>query len=169
MTTQKIRSLDEFSARTTSSDRFSGLPELARGSQSPLPRADVISIGAYAPIDTAVPERHVEIDALVERWSANPKRRAALADARRWVADSVYPDEGETVRTLRLRRGMSQAHLAKTVGTSQPHVARIERGTENLMIDTCRRLSAALGVDMNTLDAALRRQEELSQSSVEPR
>jgi transcriptional regulator with XRE-family HTH domain len=68
------------------------------------------------------------------------------------------------VRALRLRRGWSQSQLAEAIKTSQSHIARIERGTENVTIQTCRRLCAALGIDMNTLDQALRRQEVIAQS-----
>ena len=53
---------------------------------------------------------------------------------------------------------------AKALGTSQSHVARIERGTENLAIETCRRLCGVLGIDMNTLDQSLRRQEVVAQA-----
>jgi transcriptional regulator with XRE-family HTH domain len=68
---------------------------------------------------------------------------------------------------LRLRKGWSQARLAAEIGTSQPHVARIERGTENLAIGTCRKLCAALDIDLNTLDRALRRQEKIAQTREE--
>jgi transcriptional regulator with XRE-family HTH domain len=74
----------------------------------------------------------------------------------------LHGEGGDTVKTLRLRRGWSQTQLAEAIGSSQSHVARIERGRENLSIQTCRRLCEALGVDMNTLDAALRRQESLA-------
>lgn len=104
---------------------------------------------------------------IVERWNRDSKRRQSLEDARRWVARKVLSDEGETVRTMRLQKGWSQVQLAARLGTSQSHVARIERGTENLSLDTCRRLCIALGVDMNTLDSALKRQEQsIHQASV---
>lgn len=118
----------------------------------------------YALPKAEAPARHTSIDDLVGKWSQDEMRRAALEQARRWFADSFHGEEGDTVRTLRLRKGWSQAQLAAELGTSQPHVARIERGTENLTIDTCRRLCTALGIDMNTLDAALRRQESLTAS-----
>ena len=113
-------------------------------------------------VDT--PSKHTAINDLVGTWSKNEKRRAALEQARQWVADSFHGADGDTVRTLRLRKGWSQAQLAATLGTSQSHVARIERGTENLAIETCRRLCVALGINMNTLDEALRRQETLAAS-----
>ncbi len=165
MTTQTIRSLDAYSAPTTSSDAFIGLEEAARAPSSAPQKAEIIQLVDYWNRDEQVPARHKPIESLVEKWSADPGRRVALEDARRWLADAFYTAGGDTVRTLRLRKGLSQATLAATIGTSQPHIARIERGTENLMMDTCRRLAAALGIDMNTLDLALRRQESLTRPS----
>lgn len=96
-------------------------------------------------------------------WEQDDRRRAALEAGRQWVADAFYSEDGDTVRTLRLHKGWSQARLATELGTSQSHIARIERGTENLTIETCRKLSRALGIDLNTLDQALRRQEAIAQ------
>lgn len=98
---------------------------------------------------------------LLKRWNANTARAEARAEARKWFAESFYANDGITIRTLRLKKGWSQMTLAEQIGTSQPHVVRIERGTENLTLNTCRRLCSALGIDMNTLDTALRRQESL--------
>jgi transcriptional regulator with XRE-family HTH domain len=92
---------------------------------------------------------------------AGHQGRAALESGRRWIAEAFYPGDGDTVRTLRLRMGWSQTRLAEALGTSQSHVARIERGTENLAIQTCRKLAAALDIDLNTLDQALKRQEAI--------
>jgi len=131
-------------------------------------KAQVFHIGAYVTPEEPVPAGHVALDDLVRKWSRDGSRRKAIEDARRWAADALGSEVGETIRTLRLRRGLSQARLAETIGTSQPHIARIERGTENVTIDTCRRLAAALDVDMNTLDEALRRQEAAAGEGVRP-
>lgn len=88
------------------------------------------------------------------------RRRSFLAEARRELARDLDKD-GETVRSLRLGLGLSQAQLADRIGSKQPHVARIERGSENLHLNTCRKLADILQVDMNRLDAALRHQEEM--------
>jgi transcriptional regulator with XRE-family HTH domain len=101
---------------------------------------------------------------LVSEWEKDDKRRAAIEDARRWAADTFHSEDGDTVRTLRLRRGWSQVRLAEELGTSQSHIARIERGTENLAIETCRKLAHALEIDLNTLDQALKRQESIAQA-----
>lgn len=122
---------------------------------------------SYAVLPPKAPAKHPPIGDLVGQWEQNDKRRAALEEARRWVAETFHGEEGDTVRTLRLRKGWSQARLAKELGTSQPHIARIERGTENLAIETCRKLCIALEIDMNALDQALRRQEAIAQEKVQ--
>ncbi len=103
------------------------------------------------------------ISEIAAEWAQDDQRRKALEDARHWVADTLHNQDGDTIRTLRLRKGWSQSQLAEALSSSQSHVARIERGTENLAIQTCRRLCKALDIDMNTLDQALRRQETITQ------
>ncbi|WP_133510301.1 helix-turn-helix domain-containing protein [Candidatus Thiosymbion oneisti] len=118
----------------------------------------------YTAFQPQVPAKHTAISQLVGKWEQDGQRRAALEEGRRWVADTFYGEDGDTVRTLRLRKGWSQARLAAELRTSQSHIARIERGTENLTIETCRKLSRALGIDLNTLDQALKRQEAIAQA-----
>lgn len=121
-----------------------------------------------APLASA-PEKHTDIDDLVDKWEIDDKRRVALEEARSWIADTFHSQDGDTVRTMRLRKGWSQSQLASELGTSQPHIYRIERGTENLAIDTCRRLCKALEIDMNTLEQALSHQEKINNSKVSPK
>lgn len=163
MTIPATRSASEFSEPSTLSERNFGLEQVTAVARTLPSRAQVVQLVTETDRPAAVPADHVAIEDLVQEWSRHPERKAAMEDARRWVADSFYGEEGETVRTLRLRKGLSQAALATAIGTSQPHIARIESGTGNVTIDTCRRLMRALEIDMNTLDSALQRQEMLSQ------
>lgn len=131
------------------------------GSHTP---CQVYTFEAYTPPRPQAPPKHSSISQLVAEWEQDAGGRAALEEGRQWVAGAFYGEDGDTVRTLRLRKGWSQAHLAEVLGTSQPHVARIERGTENLTIETCRKLARALEIDLNTLDQALKRQEAIAQA-----
>lgn len=119
----------------------------------------VIQIGVDDRIDRDVPVSLTSIDEVVAKSEGDALRLKYLQEARAELATSLESD-GVTVRTLRLRHGLSQAKLGEMIGTSQPHIARIERGTENVTIETCRKLARVLSVDMNTLDAALRLQEQ---------
>jgi ribosome-binding protein aMBF1 (putative translation factor) len=123
----------------------------------------VYSFGDYLPTD-AIPNRHLAVDDLIAAWERDPVRRVAMEHARRWVADEFHAEEGVTLRTLRLRKGLSQQQLANALGTSQSHVARIEGGANGLNIDTCRRLARTLEVDLNSLDQALQNQERVALS-----
>lgn len=157
--TNAILSLNESSVIATSfeySEARDGMP-LQTASEP----CEVFLFEDYVAAD-AVPDRHVAIDDLVATWDSDPARRAAMEDARRWVADKFHAEDGTTLRTLRLRKGLSQQQLAEAVGTSQPYIARTETGTNNLTIDTCRRLADVLGVDLNSLDQALQHEELVS-------
>jgi transcriptional regulator with XRE-family HTH domain len=59
---------------------------------------------------------------------------------------------GTLIRTSRLRRGISQAELARRAHTSQSAVARIEAGRTSPTVDTLERLADALGLRLE-LDA----------------
>jgi DNA-binding XRE family transcriptional regulator len=107
------------------------------------------------------PAKHQSIDDLIAELSSDADFRDELKKARSWVVDEFYAEDGDTIRTLRLNRGWSQTQLAEKLKTSQSHVTRIERGTENLSTITCRRLCEVFEIDMNTLDAMLRRQETI--------
>ena len=128
-------------------------------------RCQIFAFEDFQTRDEAPPDRFSTIGALIAEWEQDPQGRAELEAGRRWVADQFYGEDGETLRTLRLARGWSQARLAELIATSQPHIARIERGTENLTIETCRKIAGALGIDLNRLDEALRRQEALFRES----
>lgn len=115
--------------------------------------------------DDDVPEDCLSIEEFerefISGFELEKDGRAALKEGRQWVAETFYGEDGDTVRTLRLKKGMSQVALAESLGTSQSHVARIERGTENPLLGTCRRWCIALEIDMNTLDQAMQRQEAI--------
>lgn len=111
--------------------------------------------------EVVTPVKHTSIDDIVNEWSQDDDMREALENARLWYAEQYHAEDGVTIRTIRLKKKWSQAKLADEIGSSQSHIARIERGTENLSIETCRRLCVALDIDMNTLDCALKNQERL--------
>lgn len=55
---------------------------------------------------------------------------------------------GSTVRAARRRAGMSQTELAELTGSSQPSVARLERGLVSPTVITLDRIARALGTDL---------------------
>lgn len=118
----------------------------------------VLSVVAAGNIEAPIPRGYRALDSIVADLERDPKWRQELKHAKSWMAETVLAGRPVTLRTLRLQRGMSQAQLAEVIGTQQPYIARIESGSADLRLETCRRLADALGVDLNTLDQALQRQ-----------
>lgn len=135
--------------------------DTAAETTSRAPRCKIFAFDDYAPTPALPPAKYKSVGDLIREWEADETNGAALEKGRRWIADTFYQRDSETLRTFRLRKGWSQRHLAEMIGTSQSHIARIERGTENVSIETCRKLSCVLGVDLNTLDLMLKCQEAI--------
>lgn len=55
---------------------------------------------------------------------------------------------GETIRNLRMARGMTRAELAETVGISESHLNKIEAGTRQPGITTYQKVIDALGAEV---------------------
>lgn len=83
----------------------------------------------------------------------DPRRAAALARARQRLASTLHP--APSLAHLRMAQGLSQAELARRIGTSQSRLSRIEAGLDDPRYSTLTKISAVLGVDLNTLAEAL--------------
>jgi transcriptional regulator with XRE-family HTH domain len=90
---------------------------------------------------------------VVEEYERNPVKAAALKAARQRLARKL--PTATTLAKLRLGRGWSQKRLADAIGTSQPHIARIENGRDNVLLATANQLAKALGVSLEEINAAL--------------
>ena len=55
---------------------------------------------------------------------------------------------GSAVRAARRRAGVSQVELAERAGTSQPSIARLEKGMVSPTVITLDRIARALGTDL---------------------
>ncbi len=55
---------------------------------------------------------------------------------------------GSAVRAARRRAGVSQSELAERAGTSQPSIARLEKGQVSPTVITLDRIARALGADL---------------------
>lgn len=88
----------------------------------------------YVDID-ALNESHTSIEDFVseleqEGWKDD------LRQARSWIADTYYNEDGDTVKTVRLRKGLSQSDLATLMNTRQAHISRIEKARKTSPIAT---------------------------------
>lgn len=55
---------------------------------------------------------------------------------------------GETVRALRIARGMTRAELAELVGISESHLNKIEAGTRQPGINTYQKIMDVMGAEV---------------------
>lgn len=111
------------------------------------------SVAPPLPLPNTVP-----LDALIGEMEGDPEMAAYLKAARQQLSSTLYEDEAESLSSLRLRAGVSQGQLARLVGTSQPHIARIEGGQTDPGTDLVARIATALGVDEPRTFAAIRYQ-----------
>ncbi|MCX7167873.1 MAG: helix-turn-helix transcriptional regulator [Rhodocyclales bacterium] len=58
---------------------------------------------------------------------------------------------GETIRSVRIDRGISQENLALLAEVDRTHVGRVERGDNNVAILTLKKLADALEVSLAQL------------------
>jgi DNA-binding XRE family transcriptional regulator len=114
-----------------------------------------LNIVKFVSMEQAQPVIGQTIDSLVDEWTADPTFAKEMREARMRRSEKASATERHSLKGLRLSRGLSQLELSRLVGTSQPHIARIEKGTSCPTFETGRRIARALQVDMNALDAAL--------------
>lgn len=129
---------------------------------APIPTSNpsvVINIEAHIPQKAFDKTKGRPIGQRLRGIEKDPEKKKHLINARKWIGEALYSQEPPTLKAYRLNLGLSQTDLAMLINSSQSHVARIERGTENLHIETCRKLCAALKIDMNHLDELLFNQE----------
>lgn len=77
--------------------------------------------------------------------------RSSMQDARMELATEFMGDEPDSLAKLRLARGYSQQQLARSIGTSQPHIANLEAGKLDPHFETVTRLADALGISMDCI------------------
>lgn len=84
-----------------------------------------------------------------------------LVARERWERTAVARAVAIAVIRYRAERGLSQRALAKQLGMSQPHIARLELGEHNPSLDMLQRLAQGLGQCFIVAIAPAKRAEEL--------
>lgn len=105
------------------------------------PTLSIVTVGQNVPM----PPRYADINKIVARAEQDPRKKAALGRARKKLAASSYKGSAQSIAAIRLRYGWSQVDLSLAMGTSQPHVARIESG-DDVRISTVLNVAKALRI-----------------------
>ncbi|MBF09975.1 MAG: helix-turn-helix transcriptional regulator [Cobetia sp.] len=122
--------------------------------------AKVINIETRLKVESVAPENYITLSELIANANKDQKKKDALERARARLAGSIKKSEGPTLRAKRLEMGWSQTKLAELLETSQSHVARIEKGDENLQLSTLRKLCKCFKIDMNSVEKLLSNQSK---------
>ena len=85
---------------------------------------------------------HANMDECFKRKLHNPAFRAA------YHAEDKRIELVLQIIKLREQRGMTQADLAKAIGTRQANVSRLERFDTNLTLGTLEKVARALGANL---------------------
>lgn len=96
-----------------------------------------------------------------QKEKADTAFRSRMQEARVKLGADFYSNEHQTLAALRLARGYSQHQLAAAVGSTQPHIAKIESGFTNIYFSTAKNIADALGVSLDNFYAILNSQTEL--------
>lgn len=70
------------------------------------------------------------------------------------LASSLYGEE-VSLKTLRLKKGLSQAELAEAIGQKQPNIYRYESGRTDPTLSVVAKLAAALDIPLGKLAEAM--------------
>jgi ribosome-binding protein aMBF1 (putative translation factor) len=124
-----------------------------------------VNRGVVIRIETAVlpiplAKKNTAFSKLMARLDSSEEHRSGMAEARNWMAEKVLGDEGDTIRTLRLKKGLSQTQFAGLLGTTQAQVARLEKGNTDPQRSTCKKLREVLEISADKLEEIMDRQEK---------
>lgn len=143
------------SARPTKSSEFPFIASGFEASKTSTAPGNVIYAAFPLTLQAKPLPGAIDIDDLVAELEQSPAAAKAIADGRKWVADTFYADRPDSIAQLRLRKGWSQAELAKRADTSQPYIARLEMNRVDPQLSTLRKIARALGVPAATLMQAI--------------
>lgn len=101
-----------------------------------------------------IDEEFEDIEDIVDELEHDPLKREVLRQARQRIAP-MFKGSVSDIASMRLRKGLSQKQLAEAIGTSQPHIARIENGSANILLTTANELARVLDVPLEQINRAL--------------
>jgi len=87
-------------------------------------------------------EMFIDFDEVLKEKLKNPKFKKLYDEYGRQLEISYQ------ILQLRKKRKISQAQLAKKIGTKQSNIARIEAGQQNFSINTLKKIAEALNCQL---------------------
>jgi DNA-binding XRE family transcriptional regulator len=118
-------------------------------------RTDVVIAVNFEPTAPPAIANTTPIDEYVASLERDSGMAQRIGAARRSLGAALHSDEPESVAAMRLAAGLSQAHLAQRIGTSQSHIACIELGKTDPGTDVINKIARALRADPTRLFRAI--------------
>jgi len=118
----------------------------------------VVVVTPMAEARSQTPAGSMNIGDLVALEESTPEGKAGMQKARADLSALVHGHPAFALKTMRLSEGHSQSSLAKLVGSSQGHIARIESGRVDVQVGTLVKIAQALNVDPGEYVAAFVRE-----------
>lgn len=135
-----------------------GRPVVYGGDGSAATRRAFMTASAW-PAQTPIPDKYAslsEADDLVAML-VDMGLDDHIVQAKTELSAEIERDTGApTLRTLRLRQGLSQQELADAVGSVQVQISRLETGRQEMGLAFAARLAKALDVDVTAIECAVR-------------
>jgi DNA-binding XRE family transcriptional regulator len=147
---------------TTTSDGNVVLTRIAPEAVSAPGRAClVIEFDKWRELNSDQPAHSTPLNTLIQEYETDPEFSEALQKARRTLAPKLRVMAPNTLREIRLERGLSQTAVAAQIGSTQAQIARVESGKQDVQVGTLIRLAQALSIDpIEAIRAFLTQREE---------
>jgi DNA-binding XRE family transcriptional regulator len=87
-----------------------------------------------------VPVKTVSLDDVFAELMQDSEMAGMLAEANKEIAETYYKGE-QSLRAMRLQKGLTQGQLADAIGTSQPQITRLENGDSDFRSATVCKLA----------------------------
>jgi DNA-binding transcriptional regulator YiaG len=113
------------------------------------------SSASAASLITEADEDFVDLDEAVAKLDQDPAMQDVMVRARQWAATALYGEERDSLKALRLARGLSQDAFARSMKTSQATVSKWERGRVDMRVSTMQRIAQVLGVEVSDVCYAI--------------
>jgi len=67
------------------------------------------------------------------------------------MGQSTAKKIGDNMKKIRLKKGMSQGDICRSLDLDRSYISNVENGKQNLTISTMEKIAKALGVKINEL------------------
>lgn len=115
------------------------------------PKPEVVVLRTQPKI--SVPRAFSSLDDFASELIAEDNSFSEKLSSARKLLSEALTGSTDSIKARRMNLGLSQKEVADMIGTSQPHIARIEKNPSCMMFETAIKLSAALQIDVADMAA----------------